>query len=195
MKKLFMLSLIFMCLFISSCSVENDKSTLENKIAVQEIKSQKNVVVQRVMYSLLTPEEKQLLWTQKIDVLVSDLKLNYEQIKLLTEVKSHLTVEYFNDSISNDSKEINKVFYMKGFLAEAKILFSAEFIYYNFYTINSSKTALPDEFTRNCACNQSTLWTCGVVSPVTCRIPFYACTVTTSGCGLWWGSSCDGQCR
>ena len=198
MKKIFVLLGIFSIALTTSCSMENGSITNEDKSAVQEIKNEENVAVQRVMYNILTPEEKHLLWTQKIDALVNSGKLNVEQVKLLSEVKNNLTIEYFNDSISNDKKEIIKIYYMKNFLKKAQTLFNNEFIYYNFFSINSSKamarTAPLDDFT-NCGCHRGTIWTCGVISPVSCKIPDNYCRESNSGCGLWYSYPCDGECR
>lgn len=118
----------FIILFLSSCSVENDSLNDSKTTRIQEIKNEKNIAVQRVMYNLLSPDEKYHLWSQKIDNLINDKGLNAEQIDLLEEVKSKLNTNYFDSSYSDDDKEIFKVVYIKEFLKKAKILFNDDFI-------------------------------------------------------------------
>jgi hypothetical protein len=193
MKKLFFGLII---LIFSSCSVENDSLDDSKTTRIEEIKNEKNIAVQRVMYNLLSPDEKYQLWSRKIDNLTNDKSLNAEQINLLEEVKSKLNRNYFDNSYSDDNKEVFKVVYLKDFLKKAKAIFIDNFIYNNFYTINSSRVEFEDNSPNtSCACYKgTTFWACGVVSPYTCKTPADPCTTKTTGCGLWLQDECDGKC-
>lgn len=195
MKKLFFGLTI---LIFSSCSVENDSLNDSKTTRIEEIKNEKNIAVQRVMYNLLSPDEKYYLWSQKIDNLTNDKSLNAEQINLLEEVKSKLNRNYFDDSYSDDKKEIFKVVYLKEFLKKAKDIFDDNFIYNSFYTINSSRILFVDDDSpiNSCACYKgTTFWSCGVLSPYTCKTPPDPCSEKTKGCGLWLQDKCDGTCQ
>ncbi len=183
-------------LFITSCSTENESLNESKTSRIQEIKNEKNIAVQRVMYNLLTPDEKYRLWSEKIDNIIKDKNLNIEQVSLIKEVKSKLNKNYFDDSYTDDNKEIFKVVYLKEFFKKAKANFSDDFIYLNFYTINTSRVEFVDDNPNTaCACYKgTTFWSCGVVSPYTCKTPANPCTSKTTGCGLWWQDPCDGKC-
>ena len=198
MKKISKLLIVLISVLTVSCTAEGDRIVNVETSAVQQVINEKNATVQRLMYNLLTPQDKQLIWAQKLDELINSQNLNQQQVKLLSEVKSVLTIEYFDNQIVNDEKEIIKVYYMKSFLKKAQTFFTTDFIYSNFYKIdpkkNNLRTAPLDDFT-NCGCYRGSIWTCGIVSPVTCKIPANYCRESHSGCGLWYDYPCNGECR
>jgi hypothetical protein len=196
MKKIF-LTLSISVLLFCSCS-NNETSDVQNsETKISAVLNEKNYESQKVMYQMLSAEDKFKIWQDKIDEAINNDDLNKNQIILLNEIKSKLLVIYFEDSKS-DEKEIFKNVYLKNYLEKCQKEFEYNYFYKTFFTLNGK---LPgDNFddldgdgnNPNCTCNQGSIWSCAGVSS-DCKSS-NKCTSTTDGCGFLTMFECNGRC-
>lgn len=208
MKKLIVVLGITLSL-LYSCTNDEIKSNDINEARIASVLSEKNTDAQKSMYRMLSKEDKQALWINKLDSLITDKNLNETQTKLLTGLRSQLTVSIFDDNSNNDQREVFKNVYIPYFIKEAQEIFSKDYIYNNFYEIQNYPKTLAMSTSNNglnnrsgdigiggetaCTCNVGSMVSCG--SGISCRQPLWeGCTSTTSGCGAFWVYSCNGMC-
>ncbi|WP_395042858.1 bacteriocin fulvocin C-related protein [Flavobacterium sp.] len=192
MKKL-ILTLGIVMSFFASCN--SDYETLKNdsnsRIAV--VLSEKNYDSQKLMYLMLSSEDKYKIWNSKLENLIANKKLNEKQLDLLKKLKSNFTINLFDDYKNNNEREIFKNVIVKDFLKKAELTFSYEFIYNNFYTISGrvfdggSGDPLP-----NCTCNKGSIYSCAM-QVNDCKDSLL-CKSTTAGCGFMTYFECNGKC-
>ncbi|WP_396167159.1 bacteriocin fulvocin C-related protein [Flavobacterium sp.] len=191
MKKL-ILTLGIVLSLLSSCTTDDTVTNQENS-KITSVLKEKNYDTQKLMYRMLSKEEKQEIWVDKIDVLISDSSLSGQQVSLLKDLKNHLNVTLFDTKSNNDEREVFKTIYVKDFLNKAKSLFSEDYVYNNFFTIsgNNSSSKLYDS-KPICSCNQGSMWSCGMATS-TCR-ETDKCRKDSDGCGFATMFECNGNC-
>lgn len=200
MKKSVIVTCVIIMLQIFTSCTDDEKLQTESKQRISEVLDEENVESQRLMYSLLTKNEKFEIWESKLNKLISNDNFNTEQIKLIKELKSHFTINLFDSSIiKNDEKEIFKNIIVPKFLEEAKDLFTYETIYNSFFTIGDGGEFSSLDLTGqdplgkpNCTCNKGSLFSCaGIVED--CQTS-RNCRVTADGCGFATMFECNGKC-
>ncbi len=189
MKKI-MFSLGILMSFLMSCSNnDNIKNNTSSNERISAVLSEKKYDTQKIMYRMLSKEEKQTLWENKINLLTLDNKLSKQQLELLYSLKSKLTSTLFDENSRNDEKEVFKTIYVKTFIKKAQRLFANNYIYENFYTLSNLRVApKPD-----CSCNQGSIYSCSGI-PTDCKQADLYCVTTSSGCGALWIFECNGNC-
>lgn len=189
MKKLFLTLSIAVLLFCSCSNNEtNDLQNRETKISA--VLNEKNYDTQKIMYRMLSNEDKLQIWQNKIDNMILNDKLNKEQINLIEDLRSNLTAELFDQKKNNDAREIFKSVYVKKFINKAQFLFKPEYFASNFYELNNKVSFDSDK--PDCTCNQSSIWSCAMQSN-DCQSSD-KCKTTSDGCGFLTMSSCNGRC-
>lgn len=193
MKKLILtLSIAFM--LFCSCTSNDALETKNSSSRISSVLNEKNYESQKLMYQLLSKEEKHKIWTDKIDILILDSSLSDQQINLLNDLKNHLNNNLFDKTQNNDDREVFKTIYAKDFLSKAKNLFSYKYIYENFFTINGnislSKTGTPP--LPVCSCNQGSIFSCAGIS-ADCKATD-KCRNDSDGCGFLGMFECNGNC-
>ncbi|WP_395053636.1 bacteriocin fulvocin C-related protein [Flavobacterium sp.] len=194
MKKI-ILTLSFIFILFTSCSVDKQQENI-NQEKITSVIKEKNLDNQRIMYRMLSKEEKFTIWNDKITELITDNELSEEQKNLLLGLKNNMSSNVFDDSYSNDEREVFKNVIVKDFLNNAQYLFSIEFIKRNLFEIgdpvnNNNKLYVYDSITV-CSCNQGSIWSCAAgVSE--CR-GTNKCKFATDGCGFFGMFECNGNC-
>lgn len=204
MKKLIFISCLI--LVFTSCSKEDDFNEKINTAKIAQLSKERNIDNQKVMYNMLTKEEKYTLWKDKIENLIQNGQLNQSQLDLIFKFKSHLKVDFFDVTLNYDEKEIFKTVYIKDFLKEARKIFSDKVVYETFYSMSSfgketAKLSSSTDFSNsfdvtigtkpNCYCNKTSLWSC-TLGMDECK--YDGCQVLADGCGFLGFSECNGRC-
>lgn len=191
MKKLILMLCISFSL-ISSCTNDDSITNLENA-KIQTVLNEKNYDNQKLMYQMLSKQEKHLIWSNKIDILISDSSLNNKQVHLLNDLKNHLNDDLFDKKSNNDQREVFKTIYINNFLNKAKSLFTYEYVYENFFTINGNITLSKIAETKPiCSCNKGSIWSCAMGTSTCVRTD--KCSFDTDGCGFAGMFECNGNC-
>jgi hypothetical protein len=191
MKKL-ILTLGIVLSLLSSCTTDDTVTNQENS-KITSVLKEKNYDTQKLMYRMLSKEEKQEIWVDKIDVLISDSSLSGQQVSLLNDLKNHLNVTLFDTKSNNDEREVFKTVYAKDFLNKAKSLFSYEYVSENFFTINGNLSLAKLADTKPvCSCNQTSIWSCVGINE-RCK-ETDKCRKDSDGCGFLGFSECNGNC-
>lgn len=191
MKKL-ILTLAIVLSLSSSCTTEDD-TTKQGNSKITSVLKEKNYDTQKIMYRMLSNEEKHQIWEDKLDVLISDSSLNSQQIYLLNDLKNHLNVNLFENKSNNDEREVFKTIYAKDFLNKAKSLFTYEYVSENFFTINGNLSLVKLADTKPvCSCNQTSIWSCVGINE-RCK-ETDKCRKDSDGCGFLGFSECNGNC-
>ncbi len=193
-----MLTFSIITFILMSCSNENlqNEDNLDSSKISLTLK-EKNSSTQKVMYNLLSKEEKYSLWIEKINYILYNKKLNEEQAKLIIDLKRNLNINLFDDNEFNNEKVVFKVVYVKEFLEKASQIFDNEFIYDNFFNIESNlkNRGTPiyffDQFQSDCVCNASSIYGCSY----NYKCKKTDCKFTTSGCGFLFMFECNGTCE
>jgi len=192
MKKL-ILTLGIVLSLLSSCTTSDDSTTNQENSKISSVLKEKNYDSQKLMYQMLSKNEKHQIWANKIDVLISDSSLNSQQIYLLNDLKNHLNVNIFDNKSNNDEREVFKTIYAKDFLNKAKYLFSYEYVHENFFTINGTSNLMKIADTKPvCSCNQTSIWSCAM-NTSTCKSTD-KCRTDSDGCGFAGMFECNGNC-
>lgn len=186
MKKL-ILSLSITISLLCSCTNNDDLVTKNSDARISNVLKEKNYDSQKLMYRMLSNDEKRMIWIEKIDNLISIKKFNSKQIDLLIDLKSNLTVDLFDESSNNDKKAVFKTVYVKQFLKKSEKVFSPEEFNDYFYSITSKAITPP-----SCSCNIGSIYSCAGVSSDCVKTTF--CTVSTVGCGFLTMFECTGRC-
>lgn len=187
MKKLFALLIFVGVLY--SCSDESNQPTVQENQRVAAVLKESNFENQKLMYQMLSNQDKNFLWHSKMDKMLADQRLTEAQANLLADLKSHFTTELFDQTSRNDQREVFKNVYVTGFLKKAQKLFAWEYIHSNFYTIGAKVP--PGGSLPECTCNTSSMWSCAMRDD--CR-PSSTCLTTMDGCGFATMYECDGKC-
>lgn len=190
MKKLILTLGIVLSLF-SSCSNDDSLKNEENS-RISAVLKEENYDAQKIMYRMLSNEEKLQLWQDKLSTMILNDGLNEKQINLIQDLKAHLNANLFDNSGNNDKREIFKNVYAKDFLNKSQSLFTPKYFTESFYNI-SNRIAIDDDGPNkpDCTCNQSSIWSC--VGLPDCKASD-KCDSTTDGCGFLGFSECDGRC-
>ena len=190
MKKLILTLGIVLSLF-SSCSNDDSLKNEENS-RISAVLKEENYDAQKIMYRMLSNEEKLQLWQDKLSTMILNDGLNEKQINLIQDLKAHLNANLFDNSGNNDKREIFKNVYAKDFLKKSQSLFTPKYFTESFYNI-SNRIAIDDDGPNkpDCTCNQSSIWSC--VGLPDCKASD-KCDSTTDGCGFLGFSECDGRC-
>lgn len=196
-----MKKILFLVLSVLLFSCSND-SELENsnvsKEKISEVMNESNLSIQKMKYSMLSKEDKFLLWNNKVQFLIDDSKLNNEQKSLLIDLKNHLNITVFDDKKNNDEKEVFKTIYAKEFLKKANVLFSEEYIITNFYYITYKTDGGfegGEDAPSNCNCKSDFILACPshISNPIYCKEEYKSCKKSTN-CGWFLQYTCDGMC-
>lgn len=191
MKKL-ILTLGIALSLLSSCTTDDTATNQENS-KITSVLKEKNYDTQKLMYLMLSKEEKHQIWEDKLDVLISDSSLNSQQVSLLNDLKNHLNVNLFENKSNNDEREVFKTIYAKDFLNKAKSLFTYEYVYENFFTINGNISLSKIADTKPiCSCNKGSMWSCAMGTS-TCKSTD-KCRNDSDGCGFAGMFECNGNC-
>ena len=190
MKKLILTLGIVLSLF-SSCSNDDSLKNEENS-RISAVLKEENYDAQKIMYRMLSNEEKLQLWQDKLSTMILNDGLNEKQINLIQDLKAHLNANLFDNSGNNDKREIFKNVYAKDFLKKSQSLFTPKYFTESFYNI-SNRIAIDDDGPNkpDCTCNQSSIWSC--VGLPDCKASD-KCDSTPDGCGFLGFSECDGRC-
>jgi hypothetical protein len=185
------LLLVLVLVLSYSCSDNQQKNSVNLKI--NAVLNEKNYDSQKLMYQMLSKNEQYQLWKDKIEKLVSDTNLNNQQITLINDLKNHININLFEKISNNDEKEVFKSIYVKDFLNKAKSLFTYEYVYVNFFTINGNISLFKiDDIKPVCSCNQSSIWSCAM-GAYTCK-ETDKCRKDSDGCGFLGFYECNGNC-
>ena len=211
MKNL-ILSFSMAFLFFTSCSKENEpENIIINSKKIATVVSEKNIDNQKLMYNMLSKEEKFTLWINKLNNISLNPYFNQEQIDLINELKSNLSVDLFDSNPINDKKEVFKAIYVNDFLKKSKNLFNTDEMYLLFFTVNDLKkknetskiagdTTLNSEWdtgigwgpATNCTCNTTSIWSCA--AGIDCIYKKDNCKILASDCGFLTMYECNGKC-
>ncbi len=166
-----------------------DLSKIEN---VKALKSE----AQRLSFSMLNEKEKQLIWDQHFEDVLSQNSLTNAQVQLISELKS-LNTENLHSEMTTVSSRIEME---KDWLARAETLFGKDQLRNLAYGLDSklttkayveiSSSAAAKEDITTCSCNTTSMFTCGELA--TCN---GSCLTTTVGCGFMWLWDCNGKCN
>ncbi|GEM54013.1 hypothetical protein B0A58_03540 [Flavobacterium branchiophilum NBRC 15030 = ATCC 35035] len=206
MKKLMFLFAFIMFTFLSCSDNENANSQNSAQIVntkINEVLKEKNIISQKIMYNLLSKEDKFKIWNDRLTKIIHNDKLTEQQLNLLNDLKSQLSVSLFNNDSMNDNREIFKNVYIKTFLKKSIAVFSEEFIYNNFYTLSnksndqiiSREIVLENNIVgpkSKCTCNIGSIWSCSGLG--TCRRSDCEPTQNWGGCGFLMFFDCNGKC-
>lgn len=191
MKKLIISLGIVVTLFCSCSKDESSKNNTESKI--NSVLNEKDYESQKLMYQMLSKNEKYQIWTVKMEKLISDSKLNNQQVSLLNNLKNQLNVNLFDTKLNIDEREVFKTIYVKDFLNKAKRLFTKKYVFENFFTINGNANLSKIDYTKPvCSCNQSSIWSCAM-GAYTCK-ETDKCRKDSDGCGFFGLYECNGNC-
>ncbi len=186
-----------------------NKTGVSNKNALDyetSISSARNTTDVMQRYALLTDNEKQTLWQNKIATILKNdkLALNKNQLAAVNELNTILAntgvVKLSSDNELND-KTLN------AFSAKYQRYFSNKQFYYlvvSPYTYDGFSIVNIEKNKEAVLLSNQKLVSDGDDAPgCTCRSDWYCltstcdygtCTRTTSGCGFFGGSSCKGRC-
>jgi hypothetical protein len=201
MKKLIVL-LTLVC-FLISCSKDvktNGTSTSDptaaniDTEAIEKVTSTQNFNKQKLFYALLSAEEKQTIWTNKLALMESDETLTADQKTFVSSVLHSLTRDLFDVNKNSDKK--NK--YFKYVQNRSIALFGAKLAGNIFANVNApaKKKSLTNSVesseyppgSGDCDCSKESDWCSSGHACVR-----EGCTVK-SGCGTFWSYSCNGDC-
>lgn len=195
MKKL-ILTLTLIGLIMISCSDENEKIDITNQ-KISTVREESNEDTQRIMYNLLTGQERLELWIKTLDDMVLKHNLNNNQKNILVELKANLNAGVFDSTIvNNDAREIFNEVYSKDFIKRARLIFTDQYLYDNLFSLRVIESIEEDGGSNgpfDCGCRVTTIWNCGgPVTPWTCKS--VSCTELAEGCGFLGNSTCNGKC-
>ncbi|WKD86037.1 hypothetical protein KCTC32516_01388 [Polaribacter huanghezhanensis] len=204
MKKKFLnLSLyLFACFFLYNCHNSFDEEI--DALKIEEVINLKKSS-QKLAYSLLTENEKHILWNQKLNFILKNEKaaLNNDQTAFVKELINELNPSFFK----KDLKENNIENYYKLLKQEekAKTLFSDESLRNYFSNINLTNAnditakniiikditnkAIVDEGEYYCDCSRESDW-----CPWGSNCFVWFCKKPTIGCGWLLSYTCNGIC-
>ncbi len=136
-----------------------DLSKIEN---VKALKSE----AQRLSFSMLNEKEKQLIWDQHFEDVLSQNSLTNAQVQLISELKS-LNTENLHSEMTTVSSRIEME---KDWLARAETLFGKDQLRNLAYGLDSklttkayveiSSSAAAKEDITTCSCNTTSMFTC-----------------------------------
>lgn len=195
-----LLPFLFTAIFLSiSCS--NDDLTQNNYEESLSMAKISNVLdlkgnAQKLAFSSLNATEKHFIWNNRLEEIKNSIR-NDNQTRIIEELKSQLSIEYFqNPTVRNSKME-----YFEKMKLEAYIVFGKELSKGYFSTLediaslNSRlKDASIDDIDigggdRICNCNTQDDW---CVWGSSCFAGF--CRQLNSGCGWWLEQPCNGVC-
>ncbi len=85
MKKLIFTFASILCL-LTSCSSNDKIEEADLNLKIDRVLKEKNNDAQRIMYNLLSADEKYMLWMDKIDKIIKEDNLNIAQLNLIYEL-------------------------------------------------------------------------------------------------------------
>lgn len=189
MKKL-LLTLIASVILFSSCSNNEANDLQNNESKISSVLNETNYDTQKIMYQILSKENKLQIWEDKIDNMILNDDLNNDQIDLIKDLRSNLNAQIFDESENNDVREIFKNVYVKNFIKRAQFLFEPGYFESNFYTLNNKVAPIGSQ--PGCTCNKTSIYSCaGNTSD--CQSSS-SCDTTADGCGFLTMFECNGKC-
>lgn len=192
MKKL-ILTLSMSLLVFCSCSDNEAIEKQNNESKISAVLKEENYDTQKIMYRMLSNEEKLQIWQDKLDNMITNDGLNEKQINLIQDLKANLNANLFDNRSNNDKREIFKNVYVKDFLKKSQLLFTPKYFASSFYTISNRVAIDDDDLNKpDCTCNQSSIWSCAMQSS-DCR-PSNKCKPIPDECGFLRMYECDGRC-
>lgn len=197
MKRL-ILSMLFLNFIFYSCSINDKNESISSNSRLESLLNENNPNSQRLIYEMLNGYDKYNLWIRTLDKMIVNDNLNFSQINLLNELKSKLNQTIFDTRLlNNDEREIFKNIYAEEFLLRSKELFNEEYLYNNLFSLNRILYLAADETTgsndEDCACNKTSVMTCGIISSYTCKSA--NCKILSDGCGFLGMFECNGKCE
>ena len=204
MKKLKFLISVLIITFMFSCSHQEDNSSV-----VEQLKIENDLQTKRVIYNFLSNEEKSKIWTDRLNELLADKNLTLEQRNILDVVKNYVKVIHFGENLENSKLYLQREKEDKVLIEKCLILFSEEYVYNNFYTLDRILLLPSIQFRSNltepviepggsgggnyCSCNAGSFFNCGFGSGLECKKRIF-CQKKDTGCGTFWSYPCDGKC-
>jgi hypothetical protein len=179
---------VFLLCSLFSCTEDKSESKINSNVIVSSIKKINNIDEQRIAFNLLNSEEKLLVWSDKLNLILEDPNINNAQKTLIIELKNNLKPCCFKDE-TNDEKEYFKNIYVVNYLKEIDKVFTREQIEKIFYNLYDYRIA--DNTKKSCNCNKGSLFGCG--ASASCKNK--TCTDSNSGCGFMWAWECNGICE
>ena len=183
MRKFFYL-ILSITVFFSSCKKNSEiiPGTEEELTtpAINQILATNNILQQRNMYKLLSPEEKVEIWKIKFSKFMKHPSLNEDQVHFINKISTLLNADIFSNKSKLNEYEI------KG---EAIKLFGVAGSYSLLATLKTvPEPSLVEPGGGTCSCSGASDW-CG--SRAACYT--LGCSYS-SGCGTLWQYTCDGTC-
>ena len=80
-------SVVFLLCSLFSCTEDKSESKINSNVIVSSIKKINNIDEQRIAFNLLNSEEKLLVWSDKLNLILEDPNINNAQKILIIELK------------------------------------------------------------------------------------------------------------
>lgn len=172
------------------------------EISRQEVGRQ-DILIQKQIHLVLTPEKRYSLWIDKIDELIDQKSTNAEKDHL-SKFKSALSIDLFRPDIEklNQFQAFAEVWQEE---AIVNLGWSAEDIKYigMSYSLNNSEIIVKEEQSDRvsfrvapeippCNCSTKSTWWC---DPDPCVSTLLNCKWSNPGCGTLLMYACDGWCK
>lgn len=202
MKKVKFLISALIITFMFACSHEEDNSSV-----IEQLKLEKDLQTKRVIYNFLSKEEKSKIWTDRLDELLADKDLTTEQSNILGIVKNYVIKIHSSEYLENEKLYLERNKEDKVLIEKCLVLFSKEYVYNNFYTLepiilSDNQFVFRDNVpviepgpgggSNDCDCLLDTLFNCGILSVSNCQKT--RCQKRDDGCGFVLQYPCDGKC-
>ncbi|MEO7311173.1 MAG: bacteriocin fulvocin C-related protein [Chitinophagaceae bacterium] len=210
MKKNYLLAILAGFLALVSCRKNSDSVEFTSG-KLKEILTMDNVMAQRSAYTMLTPDEKAVIWKMHLSDQLKKYNGHKEKQNYINSVIGLVRRNMF------DPREKQQ---FEGYFAECRYIANQLFTqvenYFLFYSLgidnspiernsdvamNSIHTigdsAILNGSGKSCSCNAGQINTCtqrflgGFIYCAKNNI----CIMSTSGCGWFWVNECNGECK
>lgn len=163
-----------------------------NKDAINQVKNATNQTQQKMYYLLLSQEEKQYIWLERLRKIESAPEFTTIQKLFISKVISHLKPQLFEASIGIENEQTIAVLRKESIMLFGKktageIFATVPVDRKNSESVNQREVYPPG--TGDCDCNKSDDWCQGVDQCVR-----EGCKERSSGCGWFLLQPCNGDC-
>ncbi len=164
-------------------------------VAKLESFNELSVGEQRVAFSLLSINEREVTWQSHVQDFIDNKKLSKAQLNVVLDLKKIITPEVFGSEDKTSLKEIEGKW-----LDEALKVFTEQEIYQLAYTLESHNNlslrkleaqVMTEGGEVDCTCNkESSIHSCGTGDDCSKT----NCDYQTTGCGWFWNNPCNAAC-
>lgn len=151
-----------------------------------------NLDVMRNVYQSYTPNEKKLVWEDKLNQVIDLNMWNETQMNLLQELKLKVSSATFDENWSgiNDFRAGIEVWYLSALNSFSQVqLYNMFAVPHDFINADAPTGA---GSTVDCECNKGSAISCVYNIAGNCNEK--KCNVEAMGCGFMWAFDCDGLC-